>query len=277
MNKRLFSWLRRAAFAALFLYAAALAFLYFKQNSLIYKPTSEWTGTPRDLKLDYEGVTLRAGDGTKLSAWFVRAPGSRGVVLFCHGNSRNMSSDLDVLQMFTRLGWSALIFDYRGYGQSEGKPSEEGLYRDADAAWKHLTEERKIPPSAILIWGRSLGAGVAAELALRHRAKGLVLEAAFTSLADVAAAQYPVFPVRLVLKSHFDNLKKIPEIGCPVLVVHSVEDTIIPIAHGKALFAAARKPKQFLQIRGPHKGLPWQPGYEEGLRAFLESLTPAAA
>ena len=205
-----------------------------------------------------------------MSGWFV--PAGRRTVLFCHGNARNISSDISVLRMFHDLGVSAFIFDYRGFGKSPGIPKEEGTYADAEGAWNYLVSEREKDPMDIIIWGRSLGSAVATELALRHRPKALVLEAAFTSLADLAAEQYPFFPVRWILRTRYDNLKKIARVGCPVLIVHSREDQLIPLKHGKELFGAAAEPKCFLEIKGPHNGLPHQPGYEEGLRAFLDDL-----
>ena len=256
--------------AALIFYIGKLSELFLNQSSYIFRPTYPWTSTPEALGLPYEEVSFFAADGTKLSGWFIPAPEATRAVLFCHGNSNNMSADLDAIKVFHGLGLHALVFDYRGYGKSEGTPDEEGTYADAEAAWKYLTETRKTDPKDILIWGRSLGAAIAAELALRHAPRALILEAAFTSLKDLAAQMYPHFPVKWLLRSQYDTAAKLSRLaGCPVLIVHSREDEVVPFDQGERVYQAARDPKHFLEIKGPHRGLPYQPGYEEGLRRFL--------
>jgi fermentation-respiration switch protein FrsA (DUF1100 family) len=172
------------------------------------------------------------------------------VVLFCHGNAGNVSHRLDTLQFFRSLGLGTLIFDYRGYGRSDGSPSEKGTYRDAEAAWRHLVEQRQIPPERIVILGRSLGGAVAARLAADQRPGALVVESAFTSVPDLAARMFPVYPVHLLARIRYNTLKWIRRVHCPVLVVHSRDDEMIPFRHGRRLFEAAPEPKEFLELRG---------------------------
>lgn len=261
--------------AGTLLYAAACAYLYLNQDNLIFHPTREWASTPKKIDIEYEDVSFISADGLKLSGWFVEAKSERGVILFCHGNSRNISAELAPLKMFHDLGFSMLLFDYRGYGKSEGKPSEVGMLMDAQAAWDYLTLVKKIPPSRLIVQGRSLGAGVAIPLAVKVTPRALLVDASFKSLADVAAKRYPIFPVRLLLKSRFDSLKNIARIQCPVLITHSKDDQIIPFEQGLALYHAAPSPKVFNPITGPHdnKDVPEsQVMYRAGVEKFLNSI-----
>ena len=162
-------------------YAVLAVALFFYQPKLLYfpdMPTRQIQATPEDVGLDFDAVTLTTSDNEQLHAWFVPADPARGTLLFCHGNAGNNSHRLDSIRLFHELGLSVLIFDYRGYGQSTGKPTEKGTYRDADAAWQYLVEQRGIPPQQIILFGRSLGASIAAELATRQTAAGVMLELA---------------------------------------------------------------------------------------------------
>jgi hypothetical protein len=171
---------------------------------------------------------------------------------------------------------SVFIVDYRGYGQSEGRPTEQGTYLDADAAWRYLVEERQVPPSEIVLFGRSLGGAVASWLAQNYTPRALILESTFTSIADVGAASYPFLPVRLLSRLQYNTLKRMPDIDCPVLIVHSPEDRLIPYAHGRRLFEAAQEPKEFLTIKGGHNdgfiisAQAYEAKLEEFIRAYVE-------
>ncbi|MCE9639217.1 MAG: alpha/beta hydrolase, partial [Betaproteobacteria bacterium] len=212
----------------------------------------ELTATPRAAGLDFEDVALHTADGVKLHGWWVPARDARGTVLLMHGNAGNISHRLGYLTMFSRLGYSVLIFDYRGYGKSGGSPGEEGTYLDAEAAWQHLTEARKLKSQDIVLVGESLGGGVATWLAFKYPPRALVLASTFTSVPDMGAQIYPWLPVRLLARIVYDNIARIREIKVPVMIAHSRGDDIIPFAHGQALFAAAREPKQFLELAGGH-------------------------
>jgi hypothetical protein len=259
------------AFAA---YAAVAGLMYAFQPKLLYFPMRALVATPQAAGMDYESVTLRTEDGVALHGWFVPAEGARGTLLFFHGNAGNISHRLDSLAIFHRLGLSTLIVDYRGYGQSEGKPTEEGTYLDAEAAWRHLTETRGIAPERVVVFGRSLGGAVAAHLAANHRPAALIVESGFVSVPDLAAGLYPWLPVRLLSRFRYDTAGAMARAECPVLIVHSPEDEIVPYAQGRALFDRAREPKRFLELRGGHNEgfLASGASYTEGLDAFLTSV-----
>ncbi len=236
-------------------YAVLAVALFFYQPNLLYfpdMPTREIEVTPGDIGLGFETITLVTRDDEQLDAWFIPANDARGVLLFCHGNAGNISHRLESIRLFHELGLSVLIFDYRGYGQSSGKPTEKGTYRDADAAWHYLVTQRGIPAEHIILFGRSLGASIAADLATRQSAAGVILESAFTSVPDVAAQLYPWLPVRWLSRYQYDTRKKLADIHSPVLIVHSRDDEIISYSNGERLFEAANEPKQFLELRGGH-------------------------
>lgn len=257
--------------ALVLLYAGLLLLVYVYQGRLLFVPRRHLAGTPAAQGLAFEEVTLETHDGEALHGWWVPASPERAVVLFLHGNAGNIADRLAFLEGFQRLGLSTFLFDYRGYGRSTGRPTEEGLYRDAEAAWRYLTTARGTPARRLVLFGRSLGAGVATWLALRHRPGALILESPFTSVPDLAARLYWYFPVRLLARLHFDNLRRIPGLEAPLLVLHSSEDELIPFAHGEQVFDAAPEPKSFLQITGTH-GNNFQmtgPAYWNGIDDFL--------
>ena len=258
-------------------YAVLAVALFFYQPNLLYfpdMPSREIYATPGDIRLDYEPLTLTTHDDEQLDAWFIPANPARGAVLFCHGNAGNISHRLDSIRQFHGLGLSVLIFDYRGYGQSTGRPTEKGTYRDVDAAWDYLVEQRGIPPEQIILFGRSLGASITADLATRQTAAGVILESAFTSVPDVAAQLYAWLPVRWLSRYQYDTRKKLADIHSPVLIVHSRDDEIIPYSNGERLFEAANEPKQFLELRGGHNDGFMVSGkdYIQGLDTFLGNV-----
>ncbi len=267
-------------FAALFfallagVYIYRVADLYFHQEEHIYHPEKIWRATPASEGLAYKEVTFQSSDGIRLSAWHLLSSAPKGTILFLHGNKQNISLDLDALKMFHGLGFNILTVDYRGYGKSEGNPSEEGTYRDAQAAWDWLIGSKQESPDRIVICGRSLGAAVAADLASKNAPKALILEAAFTSLPDAAQGLYPYFPVKLFSKYRYDTLSRLKSIRCPVLIVHSHDDEIIPFRHAQRLYAAVSGKKYFVELGGPHKG-GYQPTlgrYHDGIKKFLDAL-----
>jgi fermentation-respiration switch protein FrsA (DUF1100 family) len=258
------------------LYIGLVIFLYLVQDRLVYFPIRPLTATPADIGLPYESVSLQTSDGVNLSGWFVPVEDARATVLFFHGNAGNISHRLDSIELFHGLRLNVLIIDYRGYGQSEGRPSEQGTYLDAEAAWRYLVDERHIPPEEIILFGRSLGGAVAAWLAQEKSPGMLILESTFTSVPDVAAKHYPFLPVRWLTRVKYNTLARLPEIESPVLVIHSPDDEIIPYSHGQALFAAAQAPKEFLELRGGHNEgvFLWRGFYETGLDGFISRHFP---
>lgn len=253
------------------LYVALVAVAYFLQERLLYFPLRALATTPASRGLAYETIWVETEDGIKLSGWFIPADEPRGVLLFFHGNAGNISHRLDSIETFHRLRLSTLIIDYRGYGQSEGEPTEQGTYLDAEAAWDYLVEERRVSPTKIIIFGRSLGGAVAARLAQTHQPRALILESTFTSVPDVAAQAYPFLPVRQLARIHYNTLERLPDINSPVLIVHSPDDSVIPFSHGQRLFVSANEPKEFLKIRGGHNEgfIVSIAAYEEKIDAFI--------
>ncbi len=252
--------------------------LYFMQERMVFLaglPGRALEATPQRLGFDFDDVRLETVDSVSLHGWYVYAPDSRGAVLFLHGNAGNISHRLDSIAIFRELGFDVLIIDYRGYGQSEGKPSEKGTYRDAEAAWQYLISERGMDPARIVIFGRSIGGGVAAWLAAKHKSAALIVESSFTSAVDMAARLYPFMPVRLISRLKYRVADNVAQAGCPVLIIHSRDDEIIPFAMGKALYEAAPEPKAFLELRGDHNMgfIISLDRYREGLETFIAAHT----
>jgi fermentation-respiration switch protein FrsA (DUF1100 family) len=240
-------------------------------SHVLYHPSRELRGTPADLGLSYESVSLETADGKRLSAWWVPSESPRGVLLFCHGNAGNISDRLGFIRFFNRLGLSVFIFDYRGYGKSSGSPSEQGIYRDTEAAWNYLEQIRRVDPQKIVVFGRSLGGSIAAWISQRHRPGALILESAFTSLRGAARDSLPGFFVSLFVPDQYPTIRHLATVQCPVLIIHSRDDEIIPFYHGEALFGTARGPKELVAIRGSHNSafLESLPGYEAAIDSFL--------
>ena len=252
-------------------YIGLVGILMVFQSRFIYFPEREIVVTPDEIGLSYESVRFEAADGVKLSGWFVPAEKSRAVILFCHGNAGNISHRLESIEVFHRLGLSAFIFDYRGYGESEGRITERGTYLDAEAAWHYLVQERGVDPTEIIVFGRSLGGAIAAWLAQDHTPNALVIESTFSSVRDIAAELYPYLPVRLISRFDYDAADYLRRVNCPVLIVHSRDDEMISFRHGRRLFEAAHEPKEFLEIRGTHNDgfITSAKRYEDGLNAFI--------
>jgi fermentation-respiration switch protein FrsA (DUF1100 family) len=185
---------------------------------------------------------------------------------------------LESLKIFHDLGLSTLIIDYRGYGESQGSISEKGTYLDAETGWNYLNGVKGFPPEKIIVFGRSLGAAIAAYIAGREKPGGLILESAFTSVPDMGARMYPYMPVRLLSRYKYDARKALQSVTCPVLVVHSPHDDIIPFENGLQLYETARQPKRFLEIRGDHNEGFYVSGniYIDGLKEFVTSTLGVA-
>ena len=260
-------------------YAALVVLVYFFQSWLVYFPQvgRGIEVTPKAYGLAFDPVALTTEDGEKLSAWWVPHDSTAGTVLIFHGNAGNISHRIDYLTMFHRLGYSSLLVDYRGYGQSTGSPSEHGTYRDAEAAWRWLTEVKGVPGRDIVLLGESLGGAVTAWLGARVSPRAVVIASSFTSVPALGAQVYPFLPVRLISRFSYDSLGAIKGIKAPILIAHSSDDDIIPYAHGKALYDAAPEPKQFLEMRGGHNDgfLFMREEWIKQLAAFLERARAA--
>lgn len=260
-------WLRIALWP-LIGYAALLGILMAFEDRMIYFPV-------RGGRVDGAGedVTLRSADGVRLHARYLpRDPGAP-TLLYLHGNAGNLAERSDLLQYFAELGANVLALDYRGYGQSEGVPSEAGLYADVRAAYAWLRE--LTPAPRIVVLGESLGGGPACELAVSEPVGGLILLATFTSVPDMAAHFYPWLPTRWLVRTRFDNLSKVARVRAPKLFVHSRMDEVVPFEMGQRLFAAAPEPKQALWLdRSSHNALflVEEPPLGGAIRDFLQRL-----
>lgn len=245
------------------------------ERTFIYFPIRQISRTPADLGLAFEDVFFTSGDGVQLHGWFV--PGSGRVTwLWFHGNAGNISHRVpDIRAFHQELGVSVFIFDYRGYGRSGGAPSEDGIYRDAEAALDTLLARGDVDPDTLVYFGRSLGAAVAIELATRHPPRGLVVEGAFSSVPDMARHAYPFLPIWPLLRTQYDSLRKIASIERPLLVIHAERDEVVPLEMGKRLFEAAREPKTFFLVPGAHHNdtsTVGGEGYFRALETFVRSL-----
>lgn len=252
-------------------YGLFMLWVYARQSRRIYRPLRELVAAPAERGLNYEDVNFTAADGVRLHGWYVPCAGAYYVMLFFHGNTRNISWCLDSLELFHRLGFSTFIFDYRGYGRSEGRPDEHGTYRDAQAAWDYLQRERGIDAGRIVMLGRSLGGAIACWLAARQAPRALVLESTFLSFPDAAAELYPRLPVRLLARYRYPVKEYLRHVRSPVLIIHSADDELIPYRQGRALYELAHEPKRFMRISGPHYNGYVLSGehYAEGLAQFF--------
>lgn len=220
--------------------------------------------------LPLEDVWFSSSDGTKLFGWYVEAPADRPVILWCHGNAGNIINRLDNLRHLYGQGLSVFLFDYRGYGRSLGRPSEDGLYRDAIGAYDYLTRVRMIRPERIVIFGRSLGAAVAGELAAQKPAAGLILESCFPSIEAVAKFHYGGLPIHWLLGADFRLIDRLPHLSLPKLFIHGDKDDIIPIELGRQVFEAAKPPKSFLAVPGADHNNTYQTGGASYFGRFAE-------
>ena len=225
------------------------------EHSQVYHPDLVLAATGAELGRPFEDVQFKAGDGIELNGWFFPASTNshrpRLAVLVCHGNAGNISHRLDTCIALLATGVNVFVFDYRGYGRSQGRPSEEGTYRDAQAAY-HWLRQKGFPGANIVAFGESLGGGVAAELAAREPVGGLVLQSTFTSIPDMGAELFPWLPVRWLGTIRYDTRSKLPRLKIPVLVMHSPADELVGFHHGQRNFAAANEPKLFWELRGDH-------------------------
>jgi fermentation-respiration switch protein FrsA (DUF1100 family) len=255
-------------------YAVLSIYVYYMQSSMIYYPNMpgrDLVATPENIGLNFQNVEFFTEDKVRLHGWFIPNKNAKRTVLFFHGNAGNISHRLESIEIFHRLELNVFIIDYRGYGQSEGKISEKGTYRDAEAAWNYLINTQGINEQEIIIFGRSLGASIASWLASKHTPAALIIESGFTSVPSMGQRFYPFLPIRWLTHFKYDTRQYVKNISCPVMVAHSKNDEIIPYDEGREIFDAAAEPKQFLEMRGGHNDGFMVSGstYIEGLRSFI--------
>lgn len=227
-----------------------VVYIRYIEKRTIFYPTKEIELLPKEAGLDFEEIFFKTQDNLELNGWFLPHKDATLTVLFCHGNAGNISHRLEKLKFFHGLRINIFIFDYRGYGKSKGRPSERGLYLDAEAAYNYLLS-RKISPEQIIGFGESLGAAAAIDLTCKHKIKGLIVEGAVSCAKDMVKFIYPFLPP-WIISTRLDSVSKIKSIDIPKLIIHSINDEIVPYRLGRKLYDSASLPKEFLEIRGGH-------------------------
>ena len=271
--------LRRAVLVliAVFVVGALLRCSHVIDRSFIYFPSRDIEATPGDLGMHFEDISFKATDGVALHGWFVTGGGDTTLVWF-HGNGGNISHRVgNIRELVERLGVNVFIFDYRGYGRSEGTPSEEGTYLDAEAAIAHLRSRDDVDPQKLIYFGRSLGCAVAAEMAIMHPPRALICESGFTSVRAMATKVYPFLPgLQFLVTTKYDTLEKIARVGVPVMVLHGDRDEIVPFSMSKELYDAVKGPKRFYTIEDAGHNDTYHvggPPYFEALQDFVDEVT----
>lgn len=258
-NSSYWKWLIGATAVLLAIYAFASTYLWARQAYYIFRPERIISSTPAEYQLPFEDIYVSVNDENgkreRIHAWWIPAeqPGDR-CLLYLHGSALNIAANISHARRFQRLGFSVFLVSYRGYGKSDGMfPSETTIYSDARAAWSYLTEQKGIDPGTILIYGHSLGGAVAIELATNHpEAGGLIIEAAFTSIADMAREipKYRLFPLELIVHQRFESIKKVGRLQVPVLYLHGTDDRLVPPEMSRDLFSQTASAKQLKFING---------------------------
>jgi fermentation-respiration switch protein FrsA (DUF1100 family) len=257
--------------------------LSFFENSLIYAPSVYPSGRWQPVGLECEDAYFQSPDGTKLHGWYVPHERPRAVILFSHGNGGNLSHRGEtVAAMVCRLQVSVLIYDYRGYGRSQGRPNEAGVLADGRSARAWLARRAGIAEADVVLFGESLGGAVAVDLAAHDGARGLIVENTFSSLPEIAAHHFWWFPVRLLMRTRLDSAAKIGNYHGPLLQIHAEQDSIVPVRFAKRLFDQANEPKTWITVAGADHNDPQTPEFYRAIEQFLDQLPavtqdPAAA
>jgi len=253
------------------------AYLKYFEKKGIYFPTEEIILTPADAGLKYEDIFFGTEDGLSLNGWFIPSQNPRGTLLFCHGNAGNISYRIEIIQIFNKLNLNVFIFDYRGYGKSQGRPSEEGLYRDVRAAYNYLLSREDIDKEKIVIYGKSIGANVAINLASKVEAAALIADGGFTSAYDMCRKLFPHLHIKWIIAVKYDAESDIKSVSIPKLIIHSRDDEIIPFKLGRKLFEAAPEPREFYEMQGTHNEAIFiqREEYSSRIDSFLRKYLPS--
>lgn len=246
-------WIALATILAV--YAVVCAYIYVVQDRMFYYPTKDFAASPDDYDLKFQDVFINASQDETIHGWYFPHPEnseSTKTVLFCHGNGGNISHRLETVIFLLERGVNVMMFDYRGYGRSSGRPTETNTYDDAKAAYDWLISEKSAQPSDIIVFGRSLGGAVAVDLASNVSCGGLIVESSFDSATEMAKGYFPFLPAWLLIKYKYDSISKISNVNCLKLFTHSAADDLVPFERGKSLFEAAAEPKDFYEISGRH-------------------------
>lgn len=256
-----------------FIMAAAVfaAYVRYLESVSIFYPSRRLAATPQDLGIPFEDVDIRTPDNVRLHGWLIKAPSAKSTLLFFHGNAGNIGDRLGKIDLFHRMGLNVLIIDYRGYGNSEGRPTEKGIYSDAAAAYDYLAGRGDLDGRKIIGYGASLGGAVAVDLAARRPVSCLIVDSGFSSAADMAGRIYPFVPPFL-LGTKMDSIGKIKGIAVPKLFLHGTADRTVPLELGRKLYDAAPAPKEFIGLSGGHNDGHILDGdkFREGIKNFLK-------
>lgn len=263
-------WFKRAAFVVVVAYLGAVGALFAMQRSLQYPAIDRVTDVVEAQLPGFEDIVVETEDGERLRGFWKAPEPGRALTLYFHGNGGNLWNRRDRVRLLGEEGRGVLIVSYRGYSGSTGSPTEEGLRRDARAAWRFATE--RVDPARILVYGESLGSGVATRLASETEVGALVLDAPFASTADVAAMRYPFAPVRLLMLDQFRSIDVIGQVRAPILVMHGDADVVVPFSQGETLFSAAPEPKRFVRFPGAGHSSLLEDGGLTLVRAMKEAL-----
>jgi fermentation-respiration switch protein FrsA (DUF1100 family) len=248
------------------------------EERLIFYPVKTVDQTPRDVGLDFDDLYFTARDGVSLHGWFIPYSGAQNTILWFHGNAGNIGHRVQNLRLLhDKVKINIFIFDYRGYGRSGGEISEAGSYLDGNAAMDFLRQRYNVNPRQLVLFGRSLGAAVAAEMATRVDSMAVILESPFVSVREMARAAFPLVPLGLLLSTRYDNLEKVRRVRSPLLVLHGDRDEVVPFAQGRIVFEAARQPKRFYAIAGAGHNDTFIAGGDTYFAALREGLDWAAS
>ena len=262
----------------LLLIVSVFIFIYVRyyEKKNIYFPIKEIEFTPSDLGFKFDDVFFVNKEGLTLNGWFIKAANPRGTLLFCHGNAGNISHRLEIINILYKLNLNIFIFDYRGYGRSQGIPSEDGLYQDTYAAYQYLVSRKDVDNRSIIVYGRSIGANVAIDLVSQVEPACLISDGSFTSAYDMGRIIFPLLPIQWIITVKYDALSKIKNITTPKLIIHSRDDEVVPFRLGKKLFDAAAQPKEFYIMQGTHNEglLSASQEYTRRLDSFINKYLP---
>lgn len=269
-----FKVLFRALRLPLIAYLLVLLGMTFIESRIVY-PAPRVERSDWQPKGDQEEVQFTSADGTRLHGWFYDHPDPKWVVLYCHGNGEQVADNHELMQLLReRLDAAVFIFDYRGYGKSEGKPFEAGIVADGLAAQRWLSDRTGHTTDRVVVVGRSIGGGVATAIAAEQGAGALILQSTFTRLTDAAAERFPWLPVQLVMRNRYDSLDRLSRYDGPLLISHGTTDEVIPYEHGQQLFESSpSKKKQFLELAGRTHNQPQPMNYYVDLKDFLQSVS----
>jgi hypothetical protein len=268
----------RTGITAATVYCGILVYLMFLEEQFIFFPIRHPGGDWEPAGLAVEEADFLASDGVRLHGWFspVAEPRRELIILYSHGNAGNITHRAEIIELWQKhLGVPVFIYDYRGYGRSSGAPTESGVYADARAAYRWLTDHKGVAPEQIVLYGESIGAAVSLDLGLEVPHRALILDSAFTSAVEMGSRSFPWLPVRLVMRNRFDSIGRIDRYRRPLLVIHGTDDTIVPFEMGKRLFEHANEPKRFYAVRGAdHNEVPFVGGreYFDTIGQFLDGL-----